>query len=46
MGMLGGMPTHHMLSALPSPPNLSSILPSPTSTFLLSTVYEDAYFTS
>lgn len=28
MGMLGG--AHHML-ALPSPPNLSGILPSPTS---------------
>lgn len=31
MGMLSGVPAHHMLSALPSPPNLSGILPSPTS---------------
>jgi len=35
MGMLGGIPPHHMLSALPSPPNLSSILPSPTTSLLL-----------
>ncbi|POM74591.1 MADS-box transcription factor, partial [Phytophthora palmivora] len=32
MGMLGGLSNHHMLAALPSPPNLSGILPSPTST--------------
>jgi hypothetical protein len=32
MGMLGGLSSHHMLAALPSPPNLSGILPSPTST--------------
>uniref|UniRef100_K3X068 MADS-box domain-containing protein n=1 Tax=Globisporangium ultimum (strain ATCC 200006 / CBS 805.95 / DAOM BR144) TaxID=431595 RepID=K3X068_GLOUD len=35
MGMLGGVPAHHMLSALPSPPNLSGILPSPTTSMLL-----------
>ena len=33
MGTLGGLPSHHMLNSLPSPPNLSNILPSPTSTF-------------
>ncbi|KAG7398699.1 myocyte enhancer factor [Phytophthora boehmeriae] len=35
MGMLSGIPSHHMLSALPSPPNLSGILPSPTTAMLL-----------
>ncbi|GLD92650.1 hypothetical protein PINS_up001229 [Pythium insidiosum] len=35
MGMLGGMPPHHMLAALPSPPNLSGILPSPTTSMFL-----------
>ncbi|KAL7685043.1 putative transcription factor, MADS-box [Plasmopara halstedii] len=35
MGMLGGLPSHHMLAALPSPPNLSGILPSPTTGMLL-----------
>ncbi|TMW66156.1 hypothetical protein Poli38472_003921 [Pythium oligandrum] len=35
MGMLGGVPAHHMLAALPSPPNLSGILPSPTTSMLL-----------
>ncbi|ETM35875.1 hypothetical protein L914_17292 [Phytophthora nicotianae] len=35
MGMLGGMSGHHMLGPLPSPPNLSGILPSPTTGMLL-----------
>ncbi|RLN56847.1 hypothetical protein BBJ29_006410 [Phytophthora kernoviae] len=35
MGMLSGIPSHHMLSALPSPPNLAGILPSPTTAMLL-----------
>ncbi|POM75144.1 MADS-box transcription factor, partial [Phytophthora palmivora] len=35
MGMLGGLSNHHMLAALPSPPNLSGILPSPTTGMLL-----------
>ncbi|KAG7387086.1 myocyte enhancer factor [Phytophthora pseudosyringae] len=35
MGMLGGLSSHHMLAALPSPPNLSGILPSPTTGMLL-----------
>ncbi|KAF1774429.1 hypothetical protein PC129_g10091 [Phytophthora cactorum] len=35
MGMLGGLSGHHMLAALPSPPNLSGILPSPTTGMLL-----------
>ncbi|KAG1689886.1 hypothetical protein DVH05_018701 [Phytophthora capsici] len=35
VGMLGGLSSHHMLAALPSPPNLSGILPSPTTGMLL-----------
>lgn len=35
MGMLSGIPSHHMLAALPSPPNLAGILPSPTTGMLL-----------
>ncbi|TDH72908.1 hypothetical protein CCR75_008305 [Bremia lactucae] len=35
MGMLGGLSGHHMLSALPSPPNLAGIIPSPTTGMLL-----------
>ncbi|CAI5728184.1 unnamed protein product [Peronospora destructor] len=35
MGTLGGLPSHHMLNSLPSPPNLSNILPSPTTGMLL-----------
>ncbi|OWZ16932.1 MADS-box transcription factor [Phytophthora megakarya] len=35
MGMIGGLSSHHMLTALPSPPNLSGILPSPTTGMLL-----------
>lgn len=35
MGMMGGVPPHHMLAALPSPPNLSGILPSPTTNMML-----------
>ncbi|DAZ99574.1 TPA: hypothetical protein N0F65_001402 [Lagenidium giganteum] len=31
---MGMMPSHHMLSALPSPPNLAGILPSPTTNML------------
>lgn len=38
MGMLSGVPAHHMLSALPSPPNLAGILPSPTSTSICSSL--------
>lgn len=34
MGMLGGVPPHHMLASLPSPSNLSGILPSPTTSML------------
>lgn len=34
MGVLGGMSAHHMLGPLPSPPNLSGILPSPTTSML------------
>ncbi|CAH0519207.1 unnamed protein product [Peronospora belbahrii] len=35
MGAPGGPPNHHMFNALPSPPNLSGILPSPTTGMLL-----------
>ncbi|DAZ92494.1 TPA: hypothetical protein N0F65_012724 [Lagenidium giganteum] len=35
MGMMGGMPSHHMLSALPSPSNLTGMLPSPTTSLFL-----------
>ncbi|CAI5701935.1 unnamed protein product [Peronospora effusa] len=35
MGTLGGLPSHHMLNSLPSPPNLSNILPSPTTGMIL-----------
>ncbi|KAI9922101.1 hypothetical protein PsorP6_000522 [Peronosclerospora sorghi] len=35
MGMLGGLTCHNVLAALPSPPNLSGMLPSPTTGMLL-----------
>ncbi|KAF4127429.1 SRF-type transcription factor (DNA-binding and dimerization domain) [Phytophthora infestans] len=35
MGMMGGLSGHHMLGPLPSPPNLSGILPSPTTGMLI-----------
>lgn len=35
MGMLGGVTQHHMLASLPSPPNLSGILSSPTTNMIL-----------
>ncbi|CCI10144.1 unnamed protein product [Albugo candida] len=34
LGMLGGMQSHHMFAGLTSPPNLSGILPSPTTGML------------